>query len=83
MLGYKIKKLNKSTKGTCILFLKNTLQTNTKKFRSRSMSQIKGWMRSSRVARAPGNQCHSRNYPGSGPSILQHSEYEGQQMKQC
>jgi hypothetical protein len=31
------------------------------------------WMRSSRVVRASGYQCQSRNSPGFDPSILRHS----------
>ncbi len=34
---------------------------------------IISWIRSSRVVRASGFQCNSRNSPGFGPSILRHS----------
>ncbi len=40
-------------------------------------------MRSSQVVRASGCQYQIRNCPRFGPSILQHSESEGRQMKQC
>jgi hypothetical protein len=37
------------------------------------LSLLYMWMRCSRLARAFGSQCRSRNFPGFDPSILRHS----------